>query len=157
MAVLKPGDRAPEFALLDQHGQEVTLAGFRGRTLLVYFYPKADTPGCTRQACSVRDHRADLAGLGIAVVGVSPDRPEQQRKFDEKYGLGFPLLSDADHRVAEAYGVWQTKKLYGRETQGVVRSSFLVDGAGRITHTWYKVKPEETVAKAEEALGRSPA
>ncbi len=152
MATLAPGDRAPEFSLLDQQGRHVNLADFRGRTLLVYFYPKADTPGCTRQACAVRDHRADLTGLGIAVVGISPDRPEAQRKFDEKYGLGFPLLSDADHRVAEAYGVWQTKKLYGRESKGIVRSSFLVDGEGRITHTWYKVKPEETVVVAEEAL-----
>ena len=152
MAVLAPGDRAPEFALPDQQERQVRLADFRGRTVLVYFYPKADTPGCTRQACAVRDHRADLAGLGIAVVGISPDRPEQQRKFDEKYGLGFPLLSDADHLAAEAYGVWQIKKMYGREMKGIVRSSFLIDGEGRVTHAWYKVKPEETVPLAEEAL-----
>ena len=93
MPTLKLGDAAPSFALLDQNGRKVKLSDFTGKRLLVYFYPKADTPGCTRQACSVRDHRADLSDLGIAVVGISPDTPEKQKKFDEKYGLGFPLLS----------------------------------------------------------------
>lgn len=152
MATLKQGDLAPDFMLKDQHGNEVRLADFRGRTLLVYFYPKADTPGCTKQACSVRDHRQDLAELGVAVVGISPDPPDAQRKFDEKYGLGFPLLSDTDHRVAEAYGVWGEKQRAGRVTQGITRSSFLVDGEGKVTHVWYGVKPEDTVPKAQQAL-----
>ena len=152
MVTLKAGEAAPSFALLDQQEKTVKLSDFRGRKLLVYFYPKADTPGCTKQACSVRDHRADLTGLGIAVVGISPDKVESQREFDEKYGLGFPLLSDGDHRVAEAYGVWGEKSMYGKLLHGITRSSFLVDENGTITHVWYKVKPEETVAKAQEAL-----
>ncbi len=152
MPQLRPGDTAPTFSLLDQHGRRVMLSDFRGRKLLVYFYPKADTPGCTKQACSIRDHRQDLTGLGVAVVGISPDQPEAQRRFDEKYALGFALLSDADHAVAEAYGVWGEKRLYGKTTHGIIRSSFLIDETGAIAHTWYRVKPEETVPKAREAL-----
>jgi len=152
MPTLKPGDAAPEFELLDQNGKKVGLSGFRGRKLLVYFYPKADTPGCTKQACSVRDHRADLNDLGIAVVGISPDAPEKQKKFDEKYNLSFPLLSDLDHTVADAYGVWRDKSMYGRVFKGITRSSFLVDERGKITHVWYNVKPQDTVPKAQEAL-----
>lgn len=154
MSTLRAGEAAPPFALLDQQGKEVRLEDFRGQRLLIYFYPKADTPGCTKQACSVRDHRADLRELGIAVVGISPDSPERQRKFDEKYGLGLPLLSDARHEVAEAYGVWGEKMRYGKVAQGITRSSFLVDENGLLTHVWYKVKPEETVSKAKEALAR---
>jgi len=152
MPTLKPGDAAPEFGLLDQSGKKVGLSDFKGRKLLVYFYPKADTPGCTKQACSVRDHRADLSELGIAVVGISPDAPEKQKEFDEKYGLGFPLLSDLDHTVADAYGVWRDKSMYGRVFKGITRSSFLVDEGGRITHVWYNVKPDDTAPKAREAL-----
>ena len=152
MPTLKPRDAAPEFELLDQSGKKVGLSDFKGRKLLVYFYPKADTPGCTKQACSVRDHRADLNDLGIAVVGISPDTPEEQKKFDEKYGLGFPLLSDLDHSVADAYGVWRDKSMYGRVFKGITRSSFLVDERGRITHVWYNVKPQDMVPKAREAL-----
>jgi peroxiredoxin Q/BCP len=152
MPTLKPRDAAPEFELLDQSGKKVGLSDFRGRKLLVYFYPKADTPGCTKQACSVRDHRADLNDLGIAVVGISPDTPEKQKEFDEKHGLGFPLLSDLDHSVADAYGVWRDKSMYGRVFKGITRSSFLVDERGRITHVWYNVKPQDMVPKAREAL-----
>ncbi len=152
MPTLKPGDAAPKFVLLDQNGKKVRLSDFRGRKLLVYFYPKADTPGCTKQACSVRDHRADLTDLGIAVVGISPDSPEKQKKFDEKYGLGFPLLSDLDHAVADAYGVWRDKSMYGRVFKGITRSSFLVDEGGKITQVWYNVKPQDTVPKVREAL-----
>jgi len=143
MPTLKLGDAAPSFALLDQNGRKVKLSDFTGKRLLVYFYPKADTPGCTRQACSVRDHRADLSDLGIAVVGISPDTPEKQKKFDEKYGLGFPLLSDVDHTV------------YGRVFKGITRSSFLVDERGKITHVWYNVKPQDTVPKARQALAEA--
>jgi thioredoxin-dependent peroxiredoxin len=152
MPQLKPGDRAPAFDLPDQHGKRVTLADFRGRRLLVYFYPKADTPGCTKQACSIRDHRQDLAGLGLAVVGISPDSPEAQRRFDEKYALGFPLLSDPEHRTAEAYGVWGEKRMYGKTVRGIIRSAFLIDESGKAAHVWYRVKPEETVLKVQQAL-----
>jgi peroxiredoxin Q/BCP len=153
MARLKPGDAAPEFQLTDQHGQTVRLADFGGGKLLVYFYPKADTPGCTRQACSIRDAREELRDLGLAVVGISPDQPARQQKFDDKYNLSFPLLADPDHRVAEAYGVWAEKTSYGKTSLGIIRSSFLIDAAGKIVAAWYGVKPEDTVPKAEKALG----
>jgi thioredoxin-dependent peroxiredoxin len=153
MGRLSPGDATPDFQLSDQHGNMVRLADFRGRKLLVYFYPKADTPGCTRQACSIRDARPDLAGLGLAVVGISPDLPARQQRFDEKYGLAFALLADPDHQVATAYGVWGEKTSYGKKTQGIIRSSFLIDEQGKVIQAWYGVKPEDTVPKARQALG----
>ncbi len=128
------------------------LENFRGRTLLVYFYPKADTPGCTTQSCAVRDAQEDLAELGVDVVGISPDEPDAQAAFDEKFSLGFPLLSDPDHAVAEAWGVWGEKSMYGNTYMGVIRSSFLVDEDGRIREAFYKVSPKDTVPKAREAL-----
>jgi peroxiredoxin Q/BCP len=152
---LQAGDEAPAFALLDQHGETVTLESFRGRKVLVYFYPEADTPGCTTQSCSLRDHRQDLGSLDVDVIGISPDEPDKQLAFDRKYSLGFPLLSDVDHAVAEAWGAWGLKKLYGREYEGIIRSSFLVDERGRIERAWYKVKPEATVPNALDALGRA--
>ena len=152
MPKLNPGDQAPPFALKDQEGKLVSLADFHGKKLLLYFYPKADTPGCTKQACSVRDARQDLADLGLAVVGVSPDDPGRQKKFDGKYGLNFPLLSDADHAVAAAYGVWGEKSMYGKKVKGIIRSSFLIDAGGKIISAWYKVKPDDTVPKARQAL-----
>jgi peroxiredoxin Q/BCP len=153
MARLNAGEAAPEFRLPDQHGRMVNLADFRGQKLLVYFYPKADTPGCTRQACSIRDARQELRDLGLAVVGISPDQPATQQKFDAKYNLSFPLLADPDHRVAEAYGAWGEKNMYGKKSLGIIRSSFLIDAAGKIVQAWYGVKPEDTVPKAEKALG----
>src|SRR5207237_3041257 len=114
MAQLKPGDKAPAFRLSDQSGDDVKLSDFKGRKVLVYFYPKADTPGCTAQSCSVRDARADFEGLDIAAVGISPDVPKSQKAFDAKYGLGFPLLADPDHTVADAYGVWGEQSHQGR-------------------------------------------
>jgi peroxiredoxin Q/BCP len=152
MARLTPNDKAPGFSLPDQTGNIVSLAAFKGKKLLVYFYPKADTPGCTKQACSVRDSEEDLKALGCAVVGISPDSPEALKKFDEKYSLGFPLLSDADHAVADAYGVWGEKKMYGKSHEGVTRSSFLIDEKGTVIGAWYKVSPGDTVPKALEAL-----
>jgi peroxiredoxin Q/BCP len=149
---LSAGEKAPAFSLLDQKGKTVRLGDFTGRKVLVYFYPKADTPGCTTQSCSVRDSRQDLKKLSVDVLGISPDSVEDQRKFDEKYSLGFSLLSDMGHAVAEAYGVWGEKSLYGKTVMGIVRSSFLIDEKGSIIRAWYKVKPEETVPKAEEAL-----
>jgi len=150
--MLKAGDTAPDFQLADQSGKTIKLSDFKGKKLLVYFYPKADTPGCTKQACSVRDALPDFVPLGIAAVGISPDKPEQQMKFDKKHALGFPLLSDEDHSVARAYGVWGEKKMYGKTYEGIIRSSFLVDEKGKIIGAWYKVSPADTVPNAKKAL-----
>src|SRR5215211_4126240 len=128
---LESGDEAPAFSLLDQHGNTVALEDFRGRKLLVYFYPEADTSGCTTQSCAVRDHRQEFERAGVDVVGVSPDAPDAQLAFDRKYELGFPLLADTDHAVAEAWGTWLD--------DGIVRSSFLVDEHGVIQRAWYRV------------------
>jgi peroxiredoxin Q/BCP len=152
MTRLQPGDDAPPFSLLDQAGTSVDLADHRGRKVLVYFYPKADTPGCTTQSCAVRDAREDLTTLGVDVLGISPDAPEAQAKFDRAYELGFPLLSDTDHAVAEAYGAWGEKKNYGKTYDGIIRSSFLIDEESRIEQAWYKVAPKDTVPKARAAL-----
>lgn len=152
MPTLKPGDKAPSFSLTDQNGKAVKLTHFKGKKLLVYFYPKANTSGCTKQACSVRDAEPDLTQAGVAAVGISPDPPEKQKKFDEKHGLGFPLLSDEDHAVAQAYGVWGEKKMYGKSYEGIIRSSFLIDEKGRIMQAWYKVSPGDTVPNVRTAL-----
>lgn len=149
MARLEPGDTAPPFELADQHERRVSLADLRGRKVLVYFYPEADTPGCTTQSCSLRDHRQDLAGIGTEVIGISPDTPDKQLAFDRKYGLGFPLLSDPRHEVAEAWSAWGEKKRGGI---GIIRSSFLVDEEGRIERAWYGVTPQDTVPNALAAL-----
>jgi peroxiredoxin Q/BCP len=146
------GDPPPDFALLDQHGETVRLEDYRGRKLLVYFYPEADTSGCTVQSCDLRDHRQELAGIGLEVVGISPDDPQKQLAFDRKYGLGFPLLADEDHRVATAWGTWAEKHRGGHTYMGIVRSSFLVDEEGRIERAWSPVTPEETVPKALAAV-----
>jgi peroxiredoxin Q/BCP len=153
MTTLEPGDPAPAIALLDQHGSTVRLEDFRGRKLLVYFYPEADTPGCTRQSCSLRDHRQELTQIGAAVLGISPDAPPKQLAFDEKFHLGFPLLADEDHAVAEAYGAWgERTRSSGEVVTGIIRSSFLVDEDGRIERAWYGVTPEDTVPNALGAL-----
>jgi thioredoxin-dependent peroxiredoxin len=147
---LKPGDQAPGFTLPDQSGHDVSLSGFRGRQVLVYFYPKADTPGCTAQACALRDA---LPSVGTtAVLGISPDPAKRQAAFDTKYGLGFPLLSDTDHAVAEAYGVWVQKNMYGRSYMGIERSAFLVGGDGKLEEVWYKVAPKATAENLLKAL-----
>ena len=148
--MLAPRDRAPVFSLLDQHGATVKLSGFKGRHVLVYFYPKADTPGCTTQACGLRDIAARVGDT--AIVGISPDKPAALAKFDTKYSLGFTLLSDVDHAVAEAYDVWKEKKNYGKTYMGIERSAFLVDGAGKVVHAWYKISPKDTPTKLLEAL-----
>jgi peroxiredoxin Q/BCP len=152
MTTLQAGDTAPAFSLTDQHGNTVSLGDFKGRKLLVYFYPEADTPGCTTQSCDLRDHRQEFLGLGVDVVGISPDEPTKQLAFDQKYALGFPLLADTDHAVAEAWGTWGEKKNYGKTYTGIIRSSFLVDEDSRIERAWYKVKPEKTVPNAQTAL-----
>ncbi|HVM04836.1 MAG TPA: thioredoxin-dependent thiol peroxidase [Acidimicrobiales bacterium] len=150
---LEPGDKAPDFTLIDQHGDPFSLQRSlkeRKARHLVYFYPKAGTPGCTAQSCGLRD----VAGAvgGTVIVGISPDKPARQAKFDEKYGLGFPLLADEDHAVAEAYEVWAEKSMYGRKYMGIVRSAFLVDVDGTIVEAWYKVSPKDTATNLAEAL-----
>jgi peroxiredoxin Q/BCP len=147
---LKPGDKAPDFALLDQHGETVRLKDFKGRRVLVFFYPKADTPGCTAQACGLRDVSGQVGDTQI--VGISPDKPAKQQKFDTKYGLGYPLLADEDHAVAEAYEVWAEKSMYGKKYFGIVRSAFLVDEKGKIASAWYKVSPKDTSANLLASL-----
>ena len=153
MAELTVGKKAPAFTLIDQHGKKVKLSDFAGKRVVVYFYPKADTTGCTQQACNLRDAMPQLKRLKTAaVIGISPDAPAKQLKFDEKYGLGFPLLADEDHKVASKWGVWDKKKLYGREFMGIVRSAFVVDEKGKLACVFYKVSPKDTVGHVTEAL-----
>ncbi|HEX3541884.1 MAG TPA: thioredoxin-dependent thiol peroxidase [Acidimicrobiales bacterium] len=147
---LSAGQPAPTFTLPDQSGTPVDLAGLAGRRVLIYFYPKADTPGCTTQACGLRDILGQIGDT--AVLGISPDPPARQAKFDQKYGLGFPLLSDQDHAVAEAYGVWVQKSMYGRTYMGIERSAFLVGPSGDLEHVWYKISPKDTPLKLLDAL-----
>jgi peroxiredoxin Q/BCP len=141
--MLTPGDTAPDFTLPDQEGNPVTLSTLRGKSVVLYFYPKADTPGCTTQACGVRDHRADYEKAGAVVLGVSPDPVKKIAKFDEKYGLRFPLLADEDHAVAEAYGVWVQKSMYGRTYMGNERSTLVIGPDGTVKAVLRKVKPAE--------------
>jgi peroxiredoxin Q/BCP len=148
--MLKPGDKAPAFTLLDQSEQKVKLSDHKGREVLVYFYPKADTPGCTTQACELRDARPKLGDT--VVLGISPDKPAKQAKFDAKYELGFPLLADEDHAVAEAFDVWAEKSMYGKKYMGIVRSAFLIDEKGKIEQAWYKVSPKDTAANLLRSL-----
>jgi thioredoxin-dependent peroxiredoxin len=144
------GKRAPAFNLKDQHEQATRLSSFKGRKVLVYFYPKADTPGCTTQACGLRDIAGDIGDT--VIVGISPDPPAKLAKFDEKYSLGFTLLSDTDHAVAEAYGVWVEKNMYGKKYMGVQRSAFLVDEDGKVAEAWPKISPKDTPTKLLAAL-----
>ena len=141
--MIEVGDKAPNFSLSEQDGRQVKLSDLRGQTVVLYFYPKADTPGCTTQACGVRDHEPQYAAAGVAVFGVSPDPVSKLKRFDDKHALGFPLLSDADHAVAEAYGVWVKKSMYGRTYFGNERSTFVIAPDGRIASVLRKVKPAE--------------
>jgi thioredoxin-dependent peroxiredoxin len=140
--MISPGDKAPNFTLPDQDGNKVKLSGLRGQKVVLYFYPKADTPGCTTQAQGVRDRAADYDAAGAVVLGVSRDPVERIAKFDDKHSLGFRLLSDADHAVAEAYGVWVEKSMYGRKFMGMQRSTFVIDPKGKVTHVFPKVSPK---------------
>lgn len=149
--MLEAGDRAPSFTLPDQNGEKVRLSELKGETIVLYFYPRADTPGCTTQACSVRDRGADYKAAGARVIGISPDEVEAVAKFADKFDLGFILLADADHAVAEKYGTWVEKSMYGKKYMGVQRATFIIDPKGKIAEVFPKVSPkthDEMVLKA---------
>jgi len=141
--VLAVGDTAPDFTLPDQAGNPVTLSELRGQAVVVYFYPRADTPGCTTQACGVRDHMPDYDGLGAVVLGASPDPVNRVKRFHDKQGLNFRLLADEDHSVADTYGVWGEKKMYGKTYMGVARATFLIDPQGKVARHYRDVDPEK--------------
>jgi thioredoxin-dependent peroxiredoxin len=150
--MLAAGDTAPDFTLPDQDGEELTLSDLRGHTVVLYFYPRADTPGCTVQACGVRDRGGEYAEAGARVIGVSPDEFEAVKKFAEKFDLDFTLLADADHAVADAYGTWGEKSMYGKKYMGVQRATFLIDPDGRIAKVFPKVSPKTHDDVVLEAL-----
>lgn len=147
------GSTAPDFTLPSDTEGDVTLSDLRGRKVVLYFYPKDDTSGCTAQACDLRDAMPRFAGVDAVVLGVSPDPVASHAKFREKHGLNFPLLADETHEVSEAYGVWKEKSMYGRTYMGIERSTFLIDEGGTVTHAWRKVKPKEHADLVAEALG----
>ncbi|HEY4450577.1 MAG TPA: thioredoxin-dependent thiol peroxidase [Solirubrobacteraceae bacterium] len=153
--MIEPGEKAPDFELPDQDGREVKLSNFRGTPVVLYFYPKADTPGCTTQACGVRDHQADYAEFGATVLGISPDPVAKVKKFHDKHDLNFRLLADSDHAVAEAYGVWVEKSMYGRTYMGNERTTFTIDPDGRVAKVLRKVKPAEHDEQVLSALGEA--
>jgi thioredoxin-dependent peroxiredoxin len=150
--MLQAGDKAPDFELPDQNGDSVKLSSLRGQTVVLYFYPRADTPGCTTQACGVRSRSDEYAKAGAKVIGVSPDGPEAIKKFDDKYGLGFTLLGDVDHKVAEKYGAWGEKSMYGKKYMGMLRSTFIIDPKGKIARVFPKVQPKKHDALVLKAL-----
>lgn len=150
--MLKAGDQAPAIELIDQHGMNFSLKTLGKRKVLVYFYPRADTPGCTQQSCLLRDISSEIGRT--AIVGISPDTPAKQLKFDIKYALKFPLLADTDHIAAKAYKVWKKKSMYGREYMGIERSAFLIDAKGVIVQAWYKISPKDTPINLLKALGK---
>ena len=149
--MMQEGSAAPKINLLNQDGDTVALSSFKGRKVLIYFYPKADTPGCTTQSCALRDIAGEIGDT--VIIGISPDAPAKLKKFDDKYSLGFTLLSDEDHAVAEQFGVWVEKSMYGRKYMGVQRSSFLIDEKGRIERAWPKISPKDTPTQLLNALG----
>jgi peroxiredoxin Q/BCP len=150
---LAPGDQAPDFTLPDADGNEVSLASLRGRRVIIYFYPAAMTPGCTKQACDFRDSKADLSQAGFAVLGISPDSPAKLAKFRDRDGLTFPLLSDPDRKVLQAYGAYGEKTMYGKKSVGVIRSTFVVGTDGKIEQALYGVKATGHVARLRKELG----
>jgi len=151
--VLQPGAQAPDFELADQNGHPVKLSDLKGQTVVLYFYPRADTPGCTTQACGVRDRDGDYASAGVRVIGVSPDTVEAVKKFADKFDLGFTLLADADHAVAERFGTWAEKSMYGKKYMGVQRATFIVGPDGKIAKAFPKVSPKQHDDLVLKALG----
>ena len=152
MSALKPGDEAPEFALESDSGETIRLVELRGRKVVLYFYPKDDTPGCTIEARGFRDRHPALEASRVVVLGVSPDGAESHREFKAKYDLNFPLLADPDHAVASAYGVWRKKKLFGKGREGILRTTFVIDAQGTIEHVFEQVKPEGHADEILDAL-----
>lgn len=150
--MLTPGSNAPEFSLPADDGRTVALKDLRGRPVVLYFYPKDDTPGCTKEACQFRDSWKDVEQAGVVVLGVSPDSVTSHEKFKRKYSLPFPLLADVDHQVATAYGAWGEKSRYGRTYQGILRTTFLIDREGRVARVFENVKPEGHAAEVLAAL-----
>jgi thioredoxin-dependent peroxiredoxin len=149
---VEKGSRAPDFSLPSDDGRQIELSELRGKKVVLYFYPKDDTPGCTTQACDLRDAMPKFDDLDAVVLGVSPDSVASHRKFRDKFGLNFPLLADEDHRVAEAYGVWKEKNMYGRKSMGIERSTFLIDEDGNILEAWRKVSPKDHADMVQQAL-----
>jgi peroxiredoxin Q/BCP len=152
MVDMKRGAKAPDFSLLSQDGGTISLSEFRGKKVMIFFYPKAMTSGCTKQARSVQEAKEELESLGVVPIGISPDPVARQKRFSDQYQLDYPLLSDEDHSVARLYGAWGVKTMYGKKSEGVIRSAFLISEDGVILDAWYKIKPEQTVAKLREAL-----
>jgi thioredoxin-dependent peroxiredoxin len=150
---LEPGDEAPDFTLSDADGKQVSLSSLRGQRVIVYFYPAAMTPGCTKEACDFRDSIQSLAAAGVTVLGISPDKPARLAKFRERDHLNFPLLSDPDHKVEQAYGAYGEKTLYGKTTVGVIRSTFVVDPDGKVARAYYNVKATGHVERLRKDLG----
>jgi thioredoxin-dependent peroxiredoxin len=153
IGMIEEGTTAPDFTLPDQEGDDVSLADFRGRPVVLYFYPKADTPGCTTQACGIRDHRADYEAAGAVVLGVSPDPVQAVKKFADKQSLNFRLLADEDHAVCELYGVWAEKSMYGKNYWGALRSTFIIDPDGKVAKVFPKVSPKTHDEVVLAALG----
>ena len=151
---VQEGQQAPDFTLRTDRGEELSLSSLRGKPVVLYFYPKDDTPGCTKEACSFRDRRADLAARGATVLGVSPDDVASHAAFRDKYSLDFPLLADPDHRVAEAYGAWRERERDGRKSHGLQRSTFVIDGNGVVRKAWHTVDVRDHDSEVLAALDR---
>ena len=152
MAYLNIGDQAPDFTGTDQNGNKISLKDFKGNKIILYFYPKANTPGCTAESCNLRDNFDDLTKRGFKIIGVSADSVEKQKRFAEKYNLPFPLIADESRRILKAYGAWGSKKLYGREYEGILRTTYVIDENGRIEKVFKKVKTKDHASQILEAM-----
>jgi peroxiredoxin Q/BCP len=150
---LEEGSKVPTFTLVDDSGKKMKSTQWAGSPVVIYFYPKDDTPGCTKQACAFRDAADQLRALGATVVGISCDSPESHAKFRDKYSLNFPLLVDADHQVAEKFGAWREKNMYGKKSMGIQRSTFLIDAKGKVAKVWKRVQVDGHDAQVLEAIG----
>ncbi len=150
---LEPGAAAPDFSLVNDQGKKVKLSSLKGKPVVLYFYPKDDTPGCTKEACAFRDRQPDIHSSGATILGVSPDDVASHAKFRDKHQLNFPLLSDSDHKIAEAYGAWREKNMYGKKSMGIQRSTYLIDAKGKIAKVWKRVKVDGHDQQVIDALG----